>query len=204
MARRRPVVPSMQDMLNEAGRGRTSAYDEVIIGTEEVAGGRGDIRPGRRGPRHRPGSKANPRANATDVDPTLSRAPDYEEALFGRTRHRGEMAPQTEVPSKTTNPQRPRTLSAGYDRASQTLSVVFRDGTAWNYYGVTYQMWTAFKASPSPGRYIRTRLDFKAYGPPVGEVLPVDQAPSVAEGVNTGARVTPAHRRRAADPRTTD
>lgn len=159
-------MPSMNELLDDAAQSRTAAYDEVIIGTEEVAGGRGDIRPGRRGPRRKPGSKANPRANATDVDPTLSRTPDYQEALFGRTRHRGEMAPQTVDPSKTTNPKRPRTLSAGYNRQTQTLSVVFRDGTPWNYYGVTYQMWTAFKASPSPGRYIRTRLDFKAYGPP--------------------------------------
>lgn len=156
------------DKLFDISDSFTRAYDEVVIGTEEVAGGRGDIRPERAGPRRRVGSKANPRAQAKDVTPGLSRTPDYEEALFGRTRHRGAPAPLTEIPTKTTNPKKPRTLAAGYDRPSQTLTVTFRDGTVWNYYGVTYQMWTAFKASPSPGRYIRTRLDFKAYGPPSG------------------------------------
>lgn len=167
MARRRPALPdSLFDPA--ASSSRVSAYDEVVLGTERVSGGRGDVRDDGSGPRRRTGSKANPRANATDVDPTLSRNPDYEEALFGRTRHRGQMAPITVDPTKTTNAPRPRTLQAGYDRPSQTLSIIFRDGTSWNYYGVTYQMWTAFKASPSPGRYIRTRLDFKAYGPPNG------------------------------------
>lgn len=162
MPRRRARIP------DDLGRGsfRVGAYDEVVVGTERVAGGRGDVRPDGTGPRRRPGSKANPRATSFDVDPQAPRTPNYEEALLGRHRHRGQMAPQTVDPAKTTNPQRPRILSAGYDRPTQTLSVVFRDGTSWNYYGVTYQMWTAFKAAPSPGRYIRTRLDFKAYGPP--------------------------------------
>lgn len=164
MPRRRASVPT--DIMETVAPSRVGAYDEVVLGSKEVAGGRGDLRADKTGPRRRAGSTANPRATATDVDPALSRTPTYDEALFGRTRHRGEMAPQTIVPSKSTHPPRPRTLTAGYNRASQTLSVVFRDGTPWNYYGVTYQMWTAFKASPSPGRYIRTRLDFKAYGPP--------------------------------------
>lgn len=109
---------------------------------------------------------ANPRATATDVNPRASRTASYEDVLLGKNPERGEMAELTYAPTKTTNIKRPRTLAAGYNRQSQTLSVIFRDGTAWNYYGVSYQMWTAFKASPSPGRFIRTRLDFKAYGPP--------------------------------------
>jgi hypothetical protein len=162
--RRRPQLP---DDAGREPRGsfRTGAYDEVVLGTEKVAGGRGDLRGDRTGPRRKPGSKANPRATYTDVDPTQPRTPNYEEALLGQHARRGEPADLTYDPTKTTNEQRPRTLRAGYDRRRQTLTVEFRDGTLWNYYGVTYQMYTAFKASPSPGRYIRTRLDFKAYGP---------------------------------------
>lgn len=169
MARRRAHIP-----LEDFGRGassRAGARDEVVIGTEKVAGGRGDVRGDGSGPRLKPGSKANPRATFRDTVPGYRRGEDEysDELLSGRT-PRGEAAPQTVVPTNTTNILRPRTLTAGYDRKTQTLTVTFRDGTRWNYYGVSYQMWTAFKASPSPGRYIRTRLDFKAYGPPNGEV----------------------------------
>lgn len=129
-------------------------------------GGRGDLRGA--GPRLKPGRKASPRAQYRDIEPGYRRGEDeYADELLSDERggYRGAPAPQTVQPTNTTNIQRPRTLTAGYDRPSQTLTVTFRDGTVWNYYGVTYQMWTAFKASPSPGRYIRTRLDFKAYGP---------------------------------------
>lgn len=170
MPRRRPRFPD-EDFGRAAPSTKLGARDEVVIGTEKVAGGRGDIRPGGRGPRLKPGSKANPRATYKDTVPGYkpSRDEHSDELLSGRT-PRGEAALQTVQPTNTTNGQKPRTLSAGYDRKTQTLTVTFRDGTLWNYYGVTYQMWTAFKASPSPGRYIRTRLDFKAYGPPNGQV----------------------------------
>lgn len=168
MARRRPTIPDDITRQNDR-RGRASAYDEVNLGTEKVAGGRGTVRPDGTGPRLRPDSTANPRATFRDTRPgyvAAAQGGEFSAEMLDQRGGRGAMAPQTVVPSRTTNPTKPRTLSAGYDRASQTLSVVFRDGTSWNYYGVTYQMWTAFKASPSPGRYIATRLDFKAYGPP--------------------------------------
>ena len=178
MPRRRAHVPDEQ--FGQAATSR-AARDEVVIGTEKVAGGRGDIRAERRGPRLKPGSKANPRATATDVNPRASRVESYEDVLLGDRPSRGEMAPLTYAPTRTTNLKKPRTLAAGYNRQTQTLSVIFRDGTAWNYYGVTYQMWTAFKNSPSPGRYIRTRLDFKAYGPPSDAPSAEDPMPTAAE-----------------------
>lgn len=170
MPRRRSRIPD-EDFGKAASSTRLGARDEVVIGTQKVAGGRGDIRGDRSGPRLKPGSKANPRAQYRDIEPGYRRGEDeYSDELLSARTPRGEMAPQTVQPTNTTRKERPRTLTAGYDRSTQTLSVVFRDGTAWNYYGVTYQMWTAFKASPSPGRYIRTRLDFKAYGPPNGQI----------------------------------
>lgn len=57
--------------------------------------------------------------------------------------------------TSTTNPQRPRTVAAGYDRQSQTLTVVFRDGKWWNYYDVPEYMWQEFVASESKGKYLR-------------------------------------------------
>lgn len=60
----------------------------------------------------------------------------------------------TEVPTSTTNPARPRTVAAGYNHRSQTLTVVFRDGTWWNYYHVSAMIWKNFKNAYSKGWYL--------------------------------------------------
>ena len=57
-----------------------------------------------------------------------------------------------DVPTSSTNYERPRTVAAGYDPDRQTMTVVFRDGTFYNYYEVTPGEWEAFHASYSKGR----------------------------------------------------
>lgn len=57
----------------------------------------------------------------------------------------------TDIPTSSTNYSRPRTVAAGYDATRQTMTVVFRDGTFYNYYEVTTGEWQAFKASVSKG-----------------------------------------------------
>ena len=47
----------------------------------------------------------------------------------------------------STNPKRPRTIKAGYDNKTQTMTVVFRDGTWWNYYDVPMYIWQGFVRS---------------------------------------------------------
>jgi hypothetical protein len=74
-------------------------------------------------------------------------------------------APLTVVPTSTTNPARPRTVAAGYDKDEEKITVVFRDGTFYNYYEVTTSEWQAFKARVSKGQYIYRYLDFKPRGP---------------------------------------
>jgi hypothetical protein len=74
-------------------------------------------------------------------------------------------APITVVPTSTTNPQRPRTVAAGYDEDEEKLTVVFRDGTFYNYYEVDANEWAAFKANRSKGAIIYRMLDFKPRGP---------------------------------------
>lgn len=74
-------------------------------------------------------------------------------------------APLTVVPTSTTNPDRPRTVAAGYDRHEEKITVVFRDGTFYNYYEVTPPEWQAFKSRVSKGQYIYSYLDFKPRGP---------------------------------------
>jgi hypothetical protein len=53
------------------------------------------------------------------------------------------------------NPARPRTLKAGYDYENEVLTVVFRDGTWWQYRDVPVELWTEFKSSESKGRFLR-------------------------------------------------
>lgn len=66
----------------------------------------------------------------------------------------GDEAPVTftDVPTSSTNYSRPRTVAAGYNEDTQTVTVVFRDGTFYNYYGVTKQEWLGFSASFSKGK----------------------------------------------------
>lgn len=73
-------------------------------------------------------------------------------------------APITEVPTSTTNPHRPRTVAAGYDAARKVLTVVFRDGTIYNYYGVGGLEWGRFLSTESKGVFIYRFLNNKVRG----------------------------------------
>lgn len=79
--------------------------------------------------------------------------------------HVAEAAPITLYPTQTINPARPRTVAAGYragtsqDGKSGTLTVIFRDGTYYNYYEVSPTTWYYFKMAPSKGRFIYRYLD---------------------------------------------
>jgi hypothetical protein len=70
----------------------------------------------------------------------------------------------TVVPTTTSNTQRPRTVAAGYDPERGVLTVVFRDGTWYNYYEVTEDEWRSFKGVVSKGKYIYNFLDYKPRG----------------------------------------
>ena len=72
-------------------------------------------------------------------------------------------APLTLITS-TTNPERPRTLMAGYDSKNYILTVQFRDTTVYNYYDVSPAQWDAFKSSESKNDYITSELDFHRKG----------------------------------------
>lgn len=68
------------------------------------------------------------------------------------------------IPTATTDPDRPRTVAAGYDEDRKVLTVVFRDGTFYNYYTVTPGEWREFAAAFSKGPYIKKFLDGKPRG----------------------------------------
>jgi KTSC domain len=63
------------------------------------------------------------------------------------------------APTTSTNPDRPRTLKAGYNIKTQTLYVVFRKGVWWEYRNVPPKIWEEFKAAESKGKYMQKELD---------------------------------------------
>jgi hypothetical protein len=68
-------------------------------------------------------------------------------------------APITESPTSSTNPDRPRTVGAGYDPAERKLTVIFRDGTYYNYFNISNLEWSNFKKARSKGRFILEHFD---------------------------------------------
>lgn len=76
------------------------------------------------------------------------------------------------IPTSTSNASRPRTLAAGYylyvgERAKPyadqrgKLTVVFRDGTFYNYYNVPPGTWQTFKSSISKGPMLNRKNQFQ-------------------------------------------
>ena len=59
-----------------------------------------------------------------------------------------------DIPTSTSNFKRPRTVAAGYDKVQKLLTVVFRDGTFWNYYDVSNDEWIKFHNAYSKGELL--------------------------------------------------
>jgi hypothetical protein len=71
----------------------------------------------------------------------------------------------TDVPTSSTNVKKPRTVAAGYDASREVLTVMFRDGTLWNYYNVSKDEWIKFHSSISKGNpYINRTFLSKPQG----------------------------------------
>jgi hypothetical protein len=86
----------------------------------------------------------------------------WEETLSDRERaeadkdFEAQATPPVIQGTSSSNPSRPRTLSAGYDRANQVLTVLFREGQWWEYRGVPEEMWFGFRDAESKGKYLRS------------------------------------------------
>lgn len=70
----------------------------------------------------------------------------------------------TQAPTATSKPSRPRTVAAGYDKNRSVLTLVFRDGTYYNYYDVSNVEWQTFRGLSSKWKFIRDVLDQKKRG----------------------------------------
>ena len=93
---------------------------------------------------------------------------------------RTDAVPISDVPTTTANPERPRTIAAGFDPLRETMTIVFRDGTYYNYYGVSQDEWGVFRRARSKGgKYgpIEQFLNAKRRG----EASSADQSSDVQE-----------------------
>jgi hypothetical protein len=89
---------------------------------------------------------------------------DYKVAFDAVGPDNARPAALTVRPTSSTNFKRPYTVAAGWERYPQqsgaaadnlgTLTVLFRDGTLWNYYDVDRSFWIKFRSSISKGEYI--------------------------------------------------
>ena len=92
--------------------------------------------------------------------------------------------PLTNIPTSTTNYRRPRTVAAGYQRylddpLQGKLTVMFRDGTLYNYYNVTPGDWIIFRNSISKGPL----LNRGTKGNPDGMLLKYPHGPAAIKDV---------------------
>jgi hypothetical protein len=69
-----------------------------------------------------------------------------------------------EIPTSTENPERPRTVAAAFDNDRSIITLIFRDGTIYNYYNCTQKMWETFKGNTSKWKYVRDTLDKQPRG----------------------------------------
>ena len=93
---------------------------------------------------------ATAKARFDQVSEELSRLNDFDSRIPKDVLQAGtkmETAP-------TSNPERPRAKSLGYNPNTNTLYVVFRDNTWWEYRNVPVSMWVGIQNSSSTGKYL--------------------------------------------------
>lgn len=99
---------------------------------------------------------ATAKARFDEVSEELTRLNDFTSVIPRDVTEAGvrmETAP-------TSNPERPRAKTLGYNPNTNTLYVVFRDNTWWEYRNVPVSMWVGIQNSSSTGKYLsRSGLD---------------------------------------------
>jgi hypothetical protein len=67
-------------------------------------------------------------------------------------------------PDQTSDPSRPRTYIAGYDREGQRLRVGFRDGAVYEYGNFTQEQYNELTSTWSVGKWMNNNLDMRPGG----------------------------------------
>lgn len=70
-----------------------------------------------------------------------------------------------QIQTTSMNPERPRTIAAGYDPDNAIMRITFRNGVTYEYLGVSPRVWSTFQRAPSPGQYINQVLNQYPYRP---------------------------------------
>ena len=94
--------------------------------------------------------KAKIKARFDEVSEELAKSNDFTSAIPRDVKEAGvrmETAP-------TSNSDRPRAKTIGYNSNTNTLYVVFRDNTWWEYRNVPVQHWIGLQNAESTGRYL--------------------------------------------------
>lgn len=109
-------------------------------------------------------SPVNDEATATLEKAAVARsaAPQYREAQ-DRARQGDDSMLLPYQPTPSINPPRPRTVAGGYNRDQEVLTIKFRDGAMYDYYGVPQNVWKNFRRTKSPGRFINRTLNGYSY-----------------------------------------
>lgn len=94
--------------------------------------------------------KAKIKSRFDEVSDALAKTNDFTSVIPRDVKEAGvrmETAP-------TSNPERPRAKTLGYNPNTNTLYIVFRDNTWWEYRNVPVSMWVGIQNSSSTGKYL--------------------------------------------------
>jgi hypothetical protein len=94
--------------------------------------------------------KAKAKSRFDEVSDALAATNDFKSVIPRDVKEAGvrmETAP-------TSNPERPRAKTLGYNPNTNTLYIVFRDNTWWEYRNVPVSMWVGIQNSSSTGKYL--------------------------------------------------
>jgi hypothetical protein len=94
--------------------------------------------------------KSKAKSRFDEVSDALAATNDFKSVIPRDVKEAGvrmETAP-------TSNPERPRAKTLGYNPNTNTLYIVFRDNTWWEYRNVPVSMWVGIQNSSSTGKYL--------------------------------------------------
>ena len=97
----------------------------------------------------------------------------------------------SDIPTSSSDYSRPRTVAAGYDYDEEsdtgTITVVFRDGTFWNYYAVPSSVWIKFHHEFSKGPMLNRKSSKQSMD---GDLLSYENGPADLSKLSDKARET--------------
>ena len=121
--------------------------------------------------------------------PNSDYAQQYSPNDYGEIEDAEAPALLTSIPTSSTNVRRPRTVAAGYDAERKVLTVMFRDGTLYNYYNVEPGTWKLFDNSYSKGPLLNL-YNKGQYDPGVLLVTPHQYGPADVTNVSSDVMAT--------------